>query len=83
MHAGCRSSPRRPAGSLRPWDTQPPAPGFDVITTLVFENRAAYETAFAALKRPEIAARISADEERLFDRGNITAYIVDDYASDL
>jgi hypothetical protein len=63
--------------------TQPPALYFDVITTLVFADMAAYENAFDTLKRPEIAGRIAEDEEHLFDRTHITAYLVEEYASDL
>ena len=56
-------------------------PGFDVITTLVFADQAAYEHAFETLTRAEIAQRISADEEQLFDRACIKAYLVDEYVS--
>lgn len=71
-------SAERPA-----FGTQPPALDFDVITTLVFEDRAAYERAFAVLCEPAVAQLIAADEEQLFDRTHITAYLVDDYASEL
>jgi hypothetical protein len=70
-------SAERPA-----FGTQPPALDFDVITTLVFADAASYEKAFETLKRPEIAQQIAEDEEHLFDRTNITAYLVDEYASD-
>ena len=57
--------------------------GFDVITTLVFADAAAYEHAFQTLARPDIAQRIAEDEEQLFDRACIKAYIVDEYISEL
>jgi len=60
-----------------------PALEFDVITTLVFADAEAYEKAFETLKRPEIAQLIAADEEQLFDRASITAYLVEEYVSDL
>lgn len=63
--------------------TQPPALDYDVITTLVFADMASYEKAFDTLKSTEIARQIAEDEEHLFDRTNITAYLVDEYSSDL
>jgi hypothetical protein len=42
-----------------------------------------YQRAFDALKQPEIARRIAEDEEQLFDRSNITAYIVEEHVSEL
>jgi uncharacterized protein (TIGR02118 family) len=63
--------------------TAPPALDFDVITTLVFADAAAYEKAFAELSRPEIAQQVAEDEAHLFDRTNITAYIVEEYVSDV
>jgi uncharacterized protein (TIGR02118 family) len=71
-------SAERPA-----FGTPAPALDFDVITTLVFADTAAYERAFDTLRRPAIAQRIADDEARLFDRSNITAYLVDEYVSDL
>jgi len=70
--------PGRPAFGM-PADS----PGFDVITTLVFADAAAYEHAFQTLARADIAQRIAADEEHLFDRTCIKAYIVDEYVSEL
>ena len=59
------------------------SPGFDVITTLVFANAEAYQQAFSALSDPEIAQQIAADEEHLFDRTCIRAWIVDQRHSKL
>jgi hypothetical protein len=56
---------------------------FDVITSLVFADMQSYQRAFDTLKRPEIAQRIAEDEEQLFDRSNITAYIVEEHVSEL
>lgn len=56
----------------------PASPGYDVITVLVFEDADAYRKAFAALSDPEIAQRIADDEEHLFDRSCIRAWIVDE-----
>jgi uncharacterized protein (TIGR02118 family) len=63
--------------------TSPPALDFDVITSLVFADMQSYQRAFDTLKRPEIAQRIAEDEEHLFDRSNITAYIVEEHVSEL
>ena len=71
-------SAERPA-----FGTQPPALDYDVITTLVFADLPSYERAFDTLKRPDIARQIGEDEEHLFDRTNITAYLVEEYSSDL
>lgn len=56
---------------------------FDVITTLVFADKASYEKAFDTLKRPEIAQRIAEDEEHLFDRTCIRAYFAEEYVSEV
>jgi len=61
----------------------PDSPEFDVITTLVFADLAAYEHAFHTLQRPEIARRIAEDEEQLFDRRCIRSYLAEEYVSDL
>jgi hypothetical protein len=53
------------------------SPGYDVITILVFADRAAYQSAFAALSNVEISQQIAEDEEQLFDRTCIRAWIVD------
>jgi uncharacterized protein (TIGR02118 family) len=63
--------------------TSPPTLDFDVITSLVFADMESYQRAFDTLKRPEIAQEIADDEAQLFDRTNITAYIVDEYVSDV
>jgi len=51
--------------------------GYDVITVLVFADAAAYQNAFHALSDPEIAQQIAEDEEHLFDRSCIRAWVVD------
>ena len=57
------------------------SPGYDVITTLVFANAAAYQAAFQALSDPEISQQIAEDEEHLFDRSGIRAWVVDERRS--
>lgn len=57
------------------------SPGFDAITELLFADEAAYEGALAAFARPEVAAAIAADEENLFDRTCIKAYVVEEHRS--
>jgi hypothetical protein len=59
------------------------SPGFDVITILVFANGAAYRRAFEALSNAEVSQQIADDEEHLFDRTCIRAWIVDQHRSDL
>jgi hypothetical protein len=56
---------------------------FDVITTLVFADAAAYERAAKTLRLPEIAQQIADDEEHLFDRTCIRSYLAEEYISDL
>ena len=61
----------------------PEPPDFDVITTLVFTDAAAYENAFTTLQRPDIARQIAGDEEQLFDRTCIRSYLAEEYVSNL
>jgi hypothetical protein len=57
--------------------------GYDVITTLVFADADGYQKAFSALSDPAIAQQIAEDEERLFDRTCIRAWVVDERRSTL
>jgi hypothetical protein len=41
---------------------------YDVLTELWVENKADFNKAMALLSRPEVAAEIAADEDKLFDR---------------
>ena len=40
----------------------PPAPGFDVLTELWFEDQAALDAFWARIQEPEVIAQIRADE---------------------
>ena len=53
---------------------------FDVVTEMWFEDRAAYDRFAARAAEPEIAARIAADEENLFDRAGTRMFTVDEQA---
>ncbi|MFB3813337.1 MAG: EthD domain-containing protein [Terriglobales bacterium] len=57
--------------------------GFDVVMELWFDDRAAFEAAMVNLSRPEIAAEIKADEEKLFDRSRIRAVYVEEHETPL
>jgi hypothetical protein len=41
---------------------------YDVLTELWFENKAEFDKAMVLLSKPEVAAEIAADEDKLFDR---------------
>ena len=56
---------------------------FDVITELWFANREDMETALARLAEPDIARIFREDEEKLFDRSRIRAYVVEEHESNL
>jgi len=51
---------------------------FDVVTEMWFTDRAAYDRFAARAAEPEIAARIAADEENLFDRAGTRMFTVDE-----
>ena len=51
---------------------------FDVMTELVFADRAAFEAWMAALAKPEASRLVIADEERFLDRSRTRAYVVDE-----
>lgn len=48
---------------------------FDSVTEICYADRTAYERAMAVATRPDVAARIAADEENVFDRSK-TRYFV-------
>src|SRR5262249_24856042 len=54
---------------------------FDVMTELVFADRAAFEAWMAELAKPEASALVVADEARFLDRTQTRAYIVDEYTT--
>ena len=68
-----RDSVRRPDGADEP--------DFDVITELVFADRAGYDAMLAAHSRPEVAKAIAADEENFLDRSRTRMYLVEVHES--
>ncbi len=56
---------------------------YDVVMEIWFKDRASFETTFAALQLPEIAAEIAADEENLFDRAYHRIFVVEEHETDL
>ena len=55
----------------------------DVLLELWFPDQRAYEAGMAAISRPEASAEISADEEKLFDRPSLRAYMLQEHESDM
>ena len=51
---------------------------FHVMTELVFANRSDFEAWMAELAKPEVGARIVADEEKFLDRTRTRAYVIDE-----
>jgi uncharacterized protein (TIGR02118 family) len=63
-----------------------PAPDFDVIMEMWFDDEASAQSAFAHLFDPERYKEVIADEENLFDRAKVAlaAHVsVEEYESDL
>ncbi len=54
---------------------------FDVVTELWFADCATYGRAMAVATRPEIAARIAADEENFLDRRATRMFLVEERRS--
>jgi uncharacterized protein (TIGR02118 family) len=50
---------------------------YDVLTELGFADRKAYEDFLEVAGRPEISARIAADEEQFMDRASVALFLVD------
>jgi hypothetical protein len=70
-----------PVGShVRDADEELP---YDIVTEITFEDERGFQEAMATLAVPETAAKIIADEERLFDRSTITFMQVEDRATDM
>jgi hypothetical protein len=66
---------------LRPLDDIGDPTDYDVVTEIWFPDRASFEATLSALKRPQAAAEIAADEERLFDRSKIRMFKVEEHES--
>ena len=58
-------------------------PDFDVITEISFPDRAAHDRCIAALSAPAVAQWVLADEDRLFDRGAMRVFTVEETESAL
>ena len=48
----------------------------DVVMEIWFPDQAAYDACFARMAQPALREDISADEDRLFDRGAMRSFIV-------
>ncbi|MGD9713139.1 MAG: EthD domain-containing protein [Thermomicrobiales bacterium] len=55
----------------------------DVVMEIWFPDQLAYDSFFAAIAAPGQMAEIVADEERLFDRGKMRFFLVEECESDL
>jgi hypothetical protein len=63
--------------------TRPDSPDFDVMTEQCFQDRSSFDEAMRILSNHEAGRRIADDEENLFDRSSIRAFLVDDCTSTL
>lgn len=54
---------------------------FDVITEVIFSTREEAEALMAAVARPEIFAKIKADEENFVEPGRAKCFVVEVYQS--
>lgn len=52
-------------------------PECDVLTEVWFPDRAAWERSMAVFSDPAVAARMSEDEDRLFDRSRTRLFLID------
>jgi uncharacterized protein (TIGR02118 family) len=51
---------------------------YDVVTEMGFADQEAYEEFREVAARPEISARIAADEEMFMDRASVALFLVDE-----
>ena len=58
-------------------------PPFDVLMEIWYPDQGTLNAALAVLSTDEAQAEITADEERLFDRGLIRSYTVEEYESEM
>jgi len=54
---------------------------FDVVTELVFPDRAAYLAWDAAVGTGEPGERVATDEQRFLDRSKTRAYVIEEYVT--
>ena len=59
-------------------DKEDAAIGFDVVTELVFADRAAYLAWRGELSKPGSGERVAADEEKFLDRSHTKACVIDE-----
>lgn len=57
------------------------ATGFDVVTELVFSDRAAFLAWIAAVGTGVAGEQVAADELKFLDRSRTTAYVVEEYVT--
>jgi hypothetical protein len=58
-----------------------PAPYFDVITEIWFEDRNAYDQFLADLNNPQKSSELQQDEERFLDRSIVQTFEVAEYGA--
>jgi uncharacterized protein (TIGR02118 family) len=51
---------------------------FDVMTELAFADRDKFDAWMSALAKPEVGARIVADEEKFLNRARTRAYVIEE-----
>ncbi|MDF8335331.1 EthD domain-containing protein [Novosphingobium cyanobacteriorum] len=66
---------------LHPADGQDAPHDFDVVLEIEFADQAACDACFAAMADEATMREIVEDEERLFDRGRMRSYTVEDHES--
>ena len=57
-------------------------PEYDVILEIWYPDEETFKACGAHLSRPDIAAEIRADEEKLFDMRSMRSYLVDEVVSE-
>ncbi len=68
---------------LHPLDGETQEFDADVVLQITFPDRQRMEGFFEHVAKPDIAAMIAEDEEKLFDRSRIRVFTVEEHESDL
>lgn len=68
---------------LHPLDGSDADHDFDVVLEIDFPDQATCDACFAAMADEATMAEIVADEERLFDRGRMRSYRIEEFRSEL
>lgn len=68
---------------LTPLDGETQECDADVVLQITFPGEAEKDAFFAHAGKPDIAAMIAEDEEKLFDRSRIRVFTVEEFESDL